>query len=278
MYPKPYFAAQDLHELKTRKAVRIQCTVRKWMAKKKVQKLRQEKEEQEAILLRQQEEKQRELDDMRREEIERRRNPRTKEDFEVLYRELAAWHQQQTMRIQNTTEEGTEERKRESYALLQKQTQLLQTIDRLKLQAAKANEGPRIARNLEKMAEPKNWGDGTIQVTTPYTKRAQELMALYHGLREPLLTVDQRLDVLLHVKWTVKEFDCQLTRDLTDLIDREADLLNRGRSEKSVEALRQRICNSFLKFIETPEFNPEAANAKTKKAGRKPAATPTGTV
>ena len=29
-------------------------------------------------------------------------------------------------------------------------------------------------------------------------------LVLYHGLREPLLTVDQRLDVLLHVKWTVK--------------------------------------------------------------------------
>jgi hypothetical protein len=34
------------------------------------------------------------------------------------------------------------------YALLQKQTQLLQTIDRLKLQAAKANQGPKIAKNL----------------------------------------------------------------------------------------------------------------------------------
>ena len=41
------------------------------------------------------------------------------------------------------------------------------------------------------------------------------------------------LDVLLHVKWTVKEFDCNLTREMVDLIDREADMLNRGRPEKS---------------------------------------------
>ena len=35
----------------------------------------------------------------------------------------------------------------------------------------------------------------------------------------PLLTIDERLDVLLHVKWTVKEFDCNLTRDVrTDLL------------------------------------------------------------
>ena len=93
---------------------------------------------------------------------------------------------------------------------------------------------------------------------TPFTTRAKELMELYNGLNLPLLTIDERLDVLLHVKWTVKEFDCLLTREIVDLIDREADLLNRGRSEKSLEGLRRRISNLFLQFVETPEFNPEA--------------------
>jgi len=65
--------------------------------------------------------------------------------------------------------------------------------------------------------------------------------------------------VLLHVKWTVKEFDCNLTRDIVELIDREADMLNRGRSESSLAGLRKRLANLFLQFIETPEFNPEAA-------------------
>ena len=31
----------------------------------------------------------------------------------------------------------------------------------------------------------------------------------------------------------MKEFDCNLTREMVDLIDREADMLNRGRPEKS---------------------------------------------
>merc|ERR1711861_67419 len=95
-------------------------------------------------------------------------------------------------------------------------------------------------------------------VHTPFTTRAKELMDLYSGLRLPLLTVDERLDVLLHVKWTVKEFDCILTREIVDLIDREADMLNRGRPEKSFQGLRKRVGNLFLQFIETPEFNPEA--------------------
>merc|ERR1711939_1295018 len=111
------------------------------------------------------------------------------------------------------------------------------------------------------MGAPKKWqmSDGEIaEVHTPFTTRAKELLELHRGLRLPLLTVGERLDVLLHVKWTVKEFDCNLTREIVDLIDREADMLNRGRPEKSFQGLRRRLANLFLQFIETPEFNPEA--------------------
>lgn len=93
---------------------------------------------------------------------------------------------------------------------------------------------------------------------TPFTTRSKELMDLYNGLRLPLLSIDERLDVLLHVKWTVKEFDCNLTREIVDLVDREADMLNRGRPEKSFAGCRKRLANLFLQFLETPEFNPEA--------------------
>ena len=112
------------------------------------------------------------------------------------------------------------------------------------------------------MSDPKLWkrSDGRFtEVHTPFSTRAKELMDLYNGLRLPFLSVDERFDVLLHTKWTVKEFDCNLTREIVDLIDREADMLNRGRSESSLEGLRKRLSNLFLQFIETPEFNPEAA-------------------
>lgn len=73
------------------------------------------------------------------------------------------------------------------------------------------------------------------EVLTPFTSRAKELGDLYQGLTLPNLRVDERLDVLLHVKWTVKEFDTKLTKEIIELIDREADLLNRGRPDKSLE-------------------------------------------
>lgn len=64
-------------------------------------------------------------------------------------------------------------------------------------------------------------------VHTPLTVRAAELQQLYGGLTLATLSVDERLDVLLHVKWVSKEWDSSVTRELVELIDREADLLNR---------------------------------------------------
>jgi hypothetical protein len=88
---------------------------------------------------------------------------------------------------------------------------------------------------LEKMAQPHRWQLSTGEicaVQTPSTQRAKELLDLYNAVCGPVASVDERLDCLLHVKWTVKEFDSPLTKDIAELVDREADLLNRGRPIK----------------------------------------------
>jgi hypothetical protein len=63
------------------------------------------------------------------------------------------------------------------------------------------------------------------------------------------ISTDERLDILLNTKWTVKEWDCNLTREIVELIDREANMLDRSRPESSLEGLRQRLANLFLQFI-----------------------------
>lgn len=87
------------------------------------------------------------------------------------------------------------------------------------------------------MANPKNWlrNDGRYtEVHTPFTTRAKELMDIYNGLKLSKTAVDERLDILLNTKWTVKEYKTELTREIEELIDREADMINRGRPEKSL--------------------------------------------
>ncbi|CAM6006610.1 unnamed protein product [Sphagnum balticum] len=110
---------------------------------------------------------------------------------------------------------------------------------------------------ISKSTKVKRHSDGRItEVHTPFTIRAKELMDLYKGLKMKNISTDERLDILLNTKWTVKEWDCNLTREIVDLIDREANMLDRGRPEKSLEGLRQRLANLFLQFIEYPLFNP----------------------
>ena len=179
-----------------------------------------------------------------------------------MFNELEAWRLNETKKIKNSTELNEEEKKLALQQLLNKETKILQKIDRLKITAHDKNKSEKISNFLRAMSDPKLWkrSDGRFtEVHTPFSTRAKELMDLYKGLRLPFLSTDERLDVLLHTKWTVKEFDCNLTREIVDLIDREADMLNRGRTETSLEGLRKRLSNLFLQFIETPEFNPEAA-------------------
>jgi hypothetical protein len=197
-----------------------------------------------------------------KEEIERRMHPKKCKDFDILYNELEVWRLNETKKIKGSQELSEEEKRLALQQLLHKETKILQQIDRLKIQAGGKNKTEKITNFLRAMSDPKLWlrTDGRYtEVHTPYSTRAKELMDLYNGLRLPFLSTDERLDVLLHTKWTVKEFDCNLSREIVDLIDREADMLNRGRGETSLEGLRKRLSNLFLQFIETPEFNPEAA-------------------
>lgn len=259
--PRKYFNSDMLAELRLRKTIAIQCYWRGYVARKRAWNIREDLYTQQEEAQATEEKAKVDAEDKHNKEIERRMHPRTFDDFEILYNELENWRQHETQRINHG---NFEERERLAALaqLLHKETKLLQTIDRLKISANKENRESRIKAVLELMAAPKKWqmSDGEVaEVHTPFTTRAKELLELHRGLNLPLLTIDERLDVLLHVKWTVKEFDCNLTREIVDLIDREADLLNRGRNEKSLDGLRKRIANLFLQFIETPEFNPEAS-------------------
>jgi len=194
-------------------------------------------------------------------EIERRMNPRSVKDFEILYNELEAWRHAEMGKIKNSRVTEVEQKGMVG-ELLAKETKLLQTIDKLKAKAARGGRDKRVETMMRNMSESKSWemSNGMpMAVETPFTTRARELSTLFLELKEKVKGTDERLDVLLNVKWTVNEFDCGLTRDIVELIDREADLLNRGRRQGTLKGLRQRLENLFLQFVETPEFNPEAS-------------------
>lgn len=71
----------------------------------------------------------------------------------------------------------------------------------------KLNDMYLISWNLLQAAAPKKWKghDGkTTEMDTPYTIRAKELRDIYNSINMKYLTQDERLDVLLTLKHTVK--------------------------------------------------------------------------
>lgn len=260
--PRRYVTADEHEAMVLRKIIAIQCFVRKCFAIRVVRKMRSEKEERRRAVAEKERRRKELAEKKRKKELDSRLHPRTAKDFEILYNGLENWRKQETKKINKS---GYSEAARLTALadLLDQESALIQKIDRLKIAANEENRETGVITLLDKMSSPKKWHvnnkkGGVCLVDTPNTIRARELRDLYHALNIPLLSVDERLQILLHVKYTVKEFDCTLTRDIVELIDREGDLVSRGRDAKSLEGLRRRVSNLFLQFIQTPEFNPEA--------------------
>jgi IQ calmodulin-binding motif len=281
---RPYISADDYWQTREQSVVTMQRYWRGHSARRRVWRLKERRWERTVTARDAAAAARASAEAARARETRRRQNPRTAADFELLYNELHSWREGESARISAlpAAEDGGAAKRAAMAALLRKETRLLQTIGRLKAGAAKDGDAARVGRMLALMAQPKRWelgdaepdnsgstgggssssgpaGRKVVEVHTPWTHRAKELQALFAALQAPLQSTEDRLDVLLHVKWTVQEFDCRLTRELAELIDREADLLNRGRSDKRVAGLRQRIRSLFLRFVETPDFNPECS-------------------
>jgi hypothetical protein len=60
-------------------------------------------------------------------------HPKSVKDFEILYNELEAWRLNETKKIKNSNELSVEEKALAMEQLLNKETKILQQIDRLKI-------------------------------------------------------------------------------------------------------------------------------------------------
>lgn len=257
---KKYFTSEQLLALKISKCIFIQRCWRGYMARSLAYRIRQRN-----IDLDEEEKRKKELkiieDKLKREaDMNRRLHPKTNPDFSILFNELDSWRRQEIAKIKATTTIG-DERTKALTELLADETKALQSIQNLKIAARKEIYAEKTNKMLERMSEAHRWqlSNGDIAyVQTPETIRAKELLDLYNALSSSLVNIDERLDILLKVKWIVKEYNTQLTRDISELVDREADLLNRGRPLKSIEKLRIRLGNMFLQFLENAEYNPRA--------------------
>nr|CCC91401.1 conserved hypothetical protein [Trypanosoma congolense IL3000] len=251
---KPYFSSQQLHSLQSVKIVVIQKMYRKWKARKVYRQLADIRQ---AFLNKAARQAAAEEAERRRHEefeLGRRAVPRTADDFKTLRRELEIWRASESERILADSSLNDAQKRTALSHLTNKEIKLLRELETLRGNALNNRRVQRFENILDTMTSAKKCGP--VSVVTQAAERAYELRQLYVSLTEVPKTTEGRLDILLHIKWTVKEFDAPLTRQIVELIDREADLLQRGRTACSLKGLRTRLENLLKRFIATPEYNP----------------------
>ncbi|KAF7250175.1 IQ and ubiquitin domain-containing protein [Paragonimus skrjabini miyazakii] len=268
--PGPYETADEYLTRILRDVIIIQKYTRRWLAKRRVNKIRQlrdaylEWERQHEGSLKNDKEAQRKHD------FERRLHPKTQADFDRLFNALEQWKREEIAKI-NAQPLTSAERKAALALLLDEETELIAAIGRHQLCASqKGNEQTQI-NLLKKAAAPIRWTSSIngrqLEVETPQTLRAKELLDIFISLRLDCLTQEERLDVLLAAKRTAGQYQYKICKEIASLIDREAELIVRGVRAEQLKGLRQRINNQFIKFAEMPEVNPEIVKYITVPTG-----------
>uniref|UniRef100_A0A668U7F3 IQ motif and ubiquitin-like domain-containing protein n=1 Tax=Oreochromis aureus TaxID=47969 RepID=A0A668U7F3_OREAU len=258
--PGKYTTADEYHDRRLRAVIRLQTFARRWLAQQVVDHLRKERVRRLAWLEMQERRRNEEKEEQLRDRRNRWLNPKRQEDFNLLYQALEKWRNEEEQRISSSLRGA--ERKAALCALLDQEMDLIAAIGRHHI-AVHSNNYDKAVRNfLDKSASPhqRRAADGRlIEIDTQNTIRARELRDLYNSISLTTVSQEQRLHFLMTLKHTVKEQECELTRDIMDLVDREVDLMTRGVKSAKLEGLRKRICTLLLQYIKTPAFNPEVA-------------------
>ncbi|XP_070225405.1 IQ motif and ubiquitin-like domain-containing protein isoform X2 [Bos mutus] len=203
--PGKYVSAAEYHAKRLQAIIVIQTYYRRWHAKVVVEGLRRRKMFRLQWEAEEEHRKIREKEEWMKLDYYRRHNPQRKEDFELLYNALELWRQEELTRI-NQFFTGAE-RKAALCELLEKETQIIASIGRHRYITYTENQEAEIQSFLDKCSAPKTWRrfDGKIiDMDTQFTIRARELQNIYNCIMLKNVSQDERLDVLLTLKHTVK--------------------------------------------------------------------------
>lgn len=217
-------------------------------------------------------------------ELQRRLNPTSPQDFDVLRCELLDWRKREERKIA-VTFRSAEQKQAMTKVLLNKEACLLRKIDSLKRVFSAKWKDAKTGRIMENTGQPRRWevGNGYFLVDTVETTRAREMKGMYDELRQKVdkseivavlllsnpcinvsltsrlhcylsrIAVRPRIELLQRIKAMMEDMDhLALAKNVTTLLDRELEMLNRGTElgNELLEGLRKRLYNQFAKLVQ----------------------------
>jgi hypothetical protein len=147
--PKPYQTSQDRKAIIVKSVIILQKYFRRELAKRRFNQIKQMYNEKIKYEKQKEIERLKNIEERRQMDINRRLNPRSKDDFEILYNALEKWRNEELARI-NATKTGAA-RKAALAILVDQEAELIATIERYKIEASKENKEKKIQSLLEKV-------------------------------------------------------------------------------------------------------------------------------
>ncbi|XP_055936588.1 IQ and ubiquitin-like domain-containing protein [Argiope bruennichi] len=187
----------------------------------------------------------------------RKLNPKTADDFRLIFSDLQKWLNSETKSISEVRSGA--DCKAAMWLLVNSEVARIEDVNKKKDKFEHEQYIQRREKFLEKAAKSKMWkaSNDTAQVHTGTTLRATYLHDLYQTLSTKYISVQDRVDALKNLKAILKPYHSKLTDNLIQLANREIDLHIRGIKNVHLEGLQNRIRNLFWQFAKKPVYNPE---------------------
>lgn len=181
--------------------------------------------------------------------------PRTKGDFAMLYYMLEKWKRDELERISSLA--CGPSKIAEMYVLLEKEIEMLQSIEARKKQVREDKKIQKIEQFFKNIGDPLEWNSQyknlLCRMDTLETQHGRDYQEIYTAVANRNLNSEDHMQTLLNVKLMLRDHNCEIANELIDLIDRACLLQTRGFSKKHLEALQMRIEALLLRHIQMPE-------------------------
>uniref|UniRef100_A0A5K3EHT1 IQ and ubiquitin-like domain-containing protein n=1 Tax=Mesocestoides corti TaxID=53468 RepID=A0A5K3EHT1_MESCO len=260
--PRPYETADDLEKRRNLCALKIQCCVRRWLARRKVARLRKLRDEYIRFLEDKEAEYQRRKIERFDRDYDRRVQPKTRADFDRMFNALEQWRKGEFDKICATSSNLSTQKARLGI-LVDKEVELMKRIIQQQINISKYGKMREQEQYIEKAATTNRWTSAhdlePVEKDTPATLTAKKLLILYENLKSNRLNKTERMDLLLTVKKLAGSHPSTLSCDLVSLVERETELMLRNIPSSMLAGLRKRILHRFIQFCKNPEYNPAVA-------------------
>ncbi|GLV40975.1 uncharacterized protein CBL_04499 [Carabus blaptoides fortunei] len=239
-----------------RKVITIQRYFRRWKLNEALKKLVAEYRERIRNEKREQQELLRDYERQRKQEIINKVFPRTRADFSMLYAMVDRWKKAHIERISKLYTPAA--KLAEFYMLLNKEIEMLSVIEKHRQRLKQELRVVKEIRFFDEISDAVTWkGYKGLQVSmdTLETQKGREFKQVYYTLCNQNLTMEERLEFIAELSSKLKQHNCVVGNELSSLLDREMELLNRGVDNNQLDMLRKRSQALLLKHYQIPDCN-----------------------